>query len=122
MPRNGVPSPVEDHDQVEAEPTAAPKGTGAAPKKTDKKGRDPEVRQHTIYFHNHEWENVLIQSHRHGMDYTEYVTWCVRQGPKLRKGEKPLTQPKPTREAETSAETTPSAETEPSAETGKPAE
>jgi hypothetical protein len=68
-PHSGPPAAADDNDQVEA--PAAPK----------KKGRDPRVKGHTIYFHDDEFELIMVEANRRKQTISEYVVWCLRAAP-----------------------------------------
>jgi hypothetical protein len=67
--RNGTPAAAEDNGQVE---------TPAASKK---KGRDPKMNGHTIYFHDDEFELIVLEAMRRKQTISEYVVWGLRAAP-----------------------------------------
>jgi hypothetical protein len=68
-PHSGPSAAADGHDHVEA---------AAAPKK---KGRDPKVKGHTIYFHDDEFELIMVEANRRKLTISEYVVWCLRAAP-----------------------------------------
>lgn len=69
QPHSGPAAPADGPDLVEA--PAAPK----------KKGRDPKVKGHTIYFHDDEFELIMVAASRAKQTISDYVVWHLRNAP-----------------------------------------
>jgi hypothetical protein len=91
-PHSGPSAAADGYDQVEA--PAAPK----------KKGRDPKVKGHTIYFHDDEFELIMVEANRRKLTISDYVVWCLRAAPHHKLSVK----------RETAPDTTTAPQTEPS--------